>query len=413
MTVSATVRTNANASTETRLAREVEKEIMHLGEPTDAPLMTLLGGYRYEDGKGQPTTVSGKIRKEKTSEVTFEIIEKNPLFRTLYVYGVHAVGATTLQVYTSAALGTQAATDTQHITLGDMLYIKETGEQMFVIAKGVDGYSLTVRRGVAGSTAVALVGGETAYVHSWASKEGGSKRTITSQIAAGRTATTQILKRSFGVTETMRYVETLTSPKDWDEERMQAAYNLKLDCENSAWYAGGGSTTDANSNTVNFMSGVIPTIRTDSTRVFNCSGALTEQLFYEELMPKIFQYGPKVKTLFADAKLQALICTWPAGKAFITQKETEFGFDIVKLTSSFGELQIVLCGAFANFLPASKVGFGVVLDLKNVIWKVLRDWMMEDNTQTPGDDTREAQFKVEAGMLLKMIQFHSIIENIG
>jgi hypothetical protein len=374
--------------------------------------MTLLGGYRYEDGGATPKTVGGAIGKEKTIAVTFEIIEKNPLYRTLYVYGAHNSSTTALSIYT-ASTGVQAATDTQHVTVGDILYVKETGEQMFVISKGVDGYSLTVRRGIAGSAAAALVGAETIYISSWASKEGGSKRTITSQIGAQRSATTQILKRSFGVTETQMAVETITSPKDWDEERTQAAYNLKLDCENAAWYAGGGSTTDANSNPVLFMTGVIPTISSDATRVFDCGGALTEQMFFEVLMPQIFQYGPKVKTLFADAKLQALVCSWPAGKMFITQKETEFGIDIIKLKSPFGELQIILCGAFSNFLPASQVGYGVVLDLKNVVVKMLRDWIMEDKIQTNGDDTREAQFKVEFGMMLKMIQFHSIIKNIG
>lgn len=413
MTNATTYRTNANASTETRLAREVENEIMHLGEPTDAPLMTLLGGYRYEDGGATPKSVEGKISKEKTTEVTFEVIEKNPLFRSLWVYGAHNSSVTTLNISNVSGGATQqGTTDAYHVTVGDMIYVKETGEIMYVTAKA-SATSLTVRRGVSGSTPAALVGGETIYIHTWACKEGGSKRSMVSQLAVARTATTQILKRSFGITETMRAVETLTSPKDWDEERTQAAYNLKLDCENAAWFNGGSSSTDANSNTVLFMSGIIPTISTDSTRVFDCNGGLTEQMFFETLMPQIFLYGPKVKTLFADAKLQAKICSWPAGKAWITQKETEFGFDILKLTSSFGTLQIVLCGAFANFLPATQQGYGVVLDLKNVIWKVLRDWMMEDNIQTPGDDVKEGQFKIEAGMLLKQIAFHAIIKNIG
>jgi hypothetical protein len=412
MTVATAPRTNANASTETRLAREVAPEIMHLGEPTDAPLMTLLGGYLYSDGGGTPKTVNGVIKKEKTAEVTFEIIEKSPQARTLYVYGVHAVGATTLEVYT-ASTGAQAATDTAFSTVGDMLYVKDTNEIMLVIAKGVDGYSLTVRRGVAGSTAVALTGGETIYIHSWACKEGGPKRSIVSMLASPRTATTQICKRNFGITKTMQAVETLTSPKDWDEERTQAAYNLKLDLENAAWYNGGGSSTDANSNTVLFMTGVIPSISSDATRVFDCNSALTEQMFFQVLMPQIFQYGPKLKTLFADSKLQSLICSWPAGKAWITQRETSFGIDITELKSPFGTLQIVLCGAFSNFLPPTQVGYGVVLDLKNLAVRVLRDWLMEDNVQTPGDDTREGMFTVEQGIQLKMIQFHSIIKNIG
>ena len=413
MTIATSPRTNANASAETKLARDVAPDIMHLGEPTDAPLMTLLGGYRYEDGGAKPKTVEGKIGKDKTTEVTFEVIEKNPLARTLWVYGVHVVGATTLNISNVTGGATQdGTTDAYNVTVGDILYIKETGEQMLVNAKASSD-SLTVRRGIAGTTAVALVGGETIYIHSYACREGGSKRTITSQLAAARTQTTQILKRSFGISKTMEKVETLTSPKDWDEEMTQAAYNLKLDCENAAWFCGGGSSTDANSNAVLFMTGLIPTISSDPTRVFDCNGALTEQMFFQILMPQIFQYGPKLKTLFADAKLQALICGWPAGKAWITQRETAFGIDIQELKSPFGTLQIVLCGAFSNFLPASQTGYGVVLDLKNVVWRPLRDWYMEEGIETPGDDTREGQFVTEAGMMLKMIAFHSIIKNIG
>jgi hypothetical protein len=412
MTVATAPRTNANASTETRLARDIDKDIMHLGEPTDTPLMTLLGGYRYEDGGATPKSVEGKISTQKTTEVTFEVIEKNPLSRVLYLYGTHDASTTTIEVYT-ASTGAQAATDTQFITIGDVLHVKETGEEMFVIAKGVDGYSLTCRRGIAGSTATTHVAGETVYISSYACKEGAPKRTITSMLGAARTVTTQILRRTFGVTKTMEAVETLVNPKDWSEEMNQAAYNLKLDCENAAWYCGGGSTTDANSNAVLFMSGAIPTISTDATRVLNCGGALTETLFFQYLMPQIFQYGPKVKTLFADAKLVALISGWPAGKAWITQKETEFGIDVQVLKSTFGTLNIILCGAFSNFLTAAQAGYGVVLDLKNIIWRPLRNWKMEEDVQTPGDDTREAQIIVEAGLMVKMIQFHSIITNIG
>lgn len=400
-------RKNSDASTETRLAREVYKDMMHLGEPTDVMLMTLKGGYSYVEGGAKPKEVQGKIKTEPTSAVEFEVIEKDPLSRALTVTGAHNDSVTTLTVGASA-------TSAKNVTVGDLLYVKQTAEKMLVIAKAANGYDLTVRRGVSGSAASALVGGEDIVIYSWAGKEGGSKRSKISQLAAGRKQTTQIFKRSFGISETVANVELLTSPNDWDEEMTQAAYDHKLDIELSCWLGGGGSSTDADGNTVLFQKGVIPTIASDSERVLDCGKSLTESFFFGELMPKIFQYGPKQKTLIADSVLIAIINSFPMAKQQTTTKETDFGFDIQTLRSPFGTLNIALGGMFSNWLPASEQGYGVVLDLNNIVWRPLknRDTKMKENIQTPGDDVREGQFITEGGIMVKMIKFHSIIRNV-
>jgi hypothetical protein len=400
-------RSNANASTEGKLARDVYKEIMHLGEPTDAPLMTLKGGMRYDDGGGKPKEVSGKINTMETSNVTFEIIEKDPLARSLSAYAEINAAATALDVG-------HAATSAKHVTPGDTLYNKRTGEHVFVISKDSDGFTVNIRRGVQGTAAAIIEAGDEFYIDSWAGKEGGSKRALCSQIAATRTATTQILKRSFGISETMANVDTLVTPKDWDEEMTQAGYNHKLDIENACWMGGGGSSTDVNGNTVLFMKGVVPTIAADATRVFDCQRACDEKYFFEVLAPKLFNYGPKVKTLFADAPFIAKINSWPNAKQMTQQKETEYGFDIQILNTPFGKLNLILCGAFANFLPSSDQGYGVCLDLQHVYWRPLkgRDTKMKEGIQTNGDDAREGQFITEGGLMVKLIKFHSIIKNV-
>jgi hypothetical protein len=74
MTVASSNRTLAtNRDTETITRRFVDKEIFHIGEPTAFPLVTLLGGYQYED-KSKPKEVAGKIRKETAPQVKDEII---------------------------------------------------------------------------------------------------------------------------------------------------------------------------------------------------------------------------------------------------------------------------------------------------------------------------------------------------
>ena len=407
MTISNANRTSANATTEGNLKKDVSGELWHLGEPSAFPLMTLVGGELYTEGKTDPQKVAGKVKKEVADVPKYSVIEKNPLDRA-------GVAASAVADTTTTTVVTD---DNTIFRINDTIKNNNTGEFMLVTAVDSGGANLTCRRNV-GSTSFQIAANDVLKVVGNAFAEGAAKATLVSQLAAERERRLQIFKRSFGVTGTL--MQSLlyagkggkgANSAAWDEEMTQGAVNHKLDIENSFWYnPGADSSTNASNATVNLTRGVIAEI--GSTRTYKCGGSLDVDQFFGELSQECFKYGPRRKTLFADAKLRSLIDKFGRDKIQVKNMDTEFGLNVSVVESMNGVFEVVSCGTFAEYQPTDKTGYGVVLDLERVIYKHLseRDNHYEVDIQTPGTDAKEGQFLTECGLSLRSLDHHHIIQ---
>ncbi len=398
-------KTNANASTEELLAVDVTPIIWHVGEPTEAPLITLMGGLLYFKGKNKPESVPSLVKREIADEVAYKVIEKDPLARTLTVNG--AVADTTT---TTITLDSNTA-----LRVGDTIKNKtqEDGEFCFVTAVDSGGADITVKRNI-GSTTKEVADNDKFEIVGFAATDGGVKASIKAQLAAPRERRTQIFKRSFGVTDTLKNVVLETKNVDaWDEEKTQALVEHKKDMEYSFWYnPGADSTTDADTNTVNLTRGIVAELAGDSTITWEES--ISENDFFGPIAEQIFEYGPTKKTAFVDSRFKSIIGDWSRVKQQTRPKESVYGINIITLETNHGILDIMTNGVFNKFSPDTQKGLMVVLDLERVTYKHIknRDTKYEDMIQTPGTDAREAQYVTEGGLLLKSLLHHKLVKTV-
>lgn len=404
MTVATTSRTTGNASTEGILAQDISDIIFHVGEPSEAPLIALTGGKLYTTGDNKPKEVKGRIKREVSTEVDYKIVEKDPLARSLTVSSAVSDTTTTTVVTSSNS----------NATVGDTLYNKNTGEMLFVTAVDSGGANLTCRRNL-GSTSFTIGAADTLEIIGWAGRQGGSKRSMKSQLAATRTRYCQIFKRSFGVTDTLMNVLLETKSVDaWDEEMTQSLVDHKKDIEFSFWLnAAVDSSTDASSYTAYLTRGIIAEL--GSTYTTDCEGNLDEDKFFGTVCEDVFEYGPRRKMAFADSKFKSRFDSWARVKQQTKAMDTDYGLSVTEIETGHGILEVSVCGVFDKFFQDADKGYMVVLDLDRVVYKYInkRDSKYEADIQTPGDDAREGQFITECGVSLRSLAHHRIVKNIG
>jgi hypothetical protein len=404
MTLATTYFSVANANTEGRKAIEVDDVLWHVGEPTMTPLLTLVGGKLYKKGDDTPEEVAGKISKKMTTQVDFKVIEKESLTRT-----VQAAAAVADITTTTVVLDSNAA-----CTVGDILTNKMSGERLFVVAVDSGGANLTVKRNL-GATAFQIADDDVFFISGHASKQGGSKRTMKSILAAPRTRYCQIFKRTFGITRTLAASQLETKINALDEEQQQALVEHKKDIEFAFWAnAAADSTLDAAGSTVYLTRGIESELAGD-TYTTDCGGSMDEDYFFSTVMEDVFRYGPNTKVLFADAKMISRISGFQRVKLQAKVGENRYGQKVTEVFSNHGTLQVVPCGVYGQYKDQSQEGFGTVLDLDRVEMRFMenRDTKMEMDIQTPGDDVIEGQYYSEVGISLKSLLHHRIIKNIG
>jgi hypothetical protein len=399
MAITSSNRTSAtNRDTETIQKRQVAKELFHVGEPSAFPLITLLGGYSYVDGKSKPTDIAPKIKKESLGANKFEIIEKDPLARTVTTSAAVADTTTTTIVFASNS----------NIRQYDVLKNKATGEVVFVYVVDGGGANVTARRNL-GSTAFQIGAGDVFTIMGNAFREGTAKADQKSQLAAARIRYLQIFKRSFGVTGTLDMSEQEVDVSAWDEERLQAAYNHKLDIETSCWgNPAADSTTDA-TGTVYMSRGILAEIGASRTSFYD--GSLTEAYFFNSFAKDAFAYGGRRKALFVNADAMSAVTDFGRVKQQLKPMDTKYGLKITEIETGHGVFELTMCGAFESILPTAPGPYAACLDIDYVRFKSMekRDMKMEIDIQTPGTDAREGQFFSECGFLLQSLPNHRIL----
>lgn len=412
MTVATTSKTTGNLSTEGLLAVDVYDIIYHVGEPTECPLITLTGGLDYSSGENKPSKVAGKIKRKETVEVSYKVIEKDPLARTVQVNdsGFTADSTTT----TGLTLDSNG-----NLTVGDMIRNNRTGEVCLVYAVDSGGKDISVRRNL-GSTGYYINDDDVWTIIGWAGRQGGSKRSMKSQLAAARERYCQIFKRSMGVTDTAMQVVLETKNVDaWDEEQEQALVEHKRDIEFSFWFNPyADSSTDASAYTVYTTRGLVRELENYTTinsggQVIDGESDMTEEKFCGVFAEQIFAYGPQTKTIFMDAKAKSVFNSWERVKVRNTAKATDFGINVETLETGHGTLNVITCGAFDKCLHDSQKGYAVVLDLDRVHYRFIknRDTKFQEGIETPGDDAKEAQYITEAGLALLSLPHHYVVKN--
>lgn len=403
--------TAANQLSATFVDRDVEKGIAHIGEPSETPLTTLMGGLNYAKGGNTPENVPGKVGKEECTQQKVEVFERSPLSRT----------ATTAAAVADTATTTVVTTTNANIRIGDVLMntSQPFGEKVRVYAVDAGGANLSVRRNLGGTT-FQIESGDVFKVLASAWSESTEKTTVKTQLVAGRYSNLQITKRGFKISESALAIDVIAKEVNLkSEEQYVAMVEFKKDIEASAWFNPAlATTTDEDASSLFVASGIIETIRgfasidSSSARALEYDGgAPTEEFFTTQFAEKAFEFGNQTKAMFCDSRGKSILRNMYKGYQQIEQRTDKFGFRVLEIETNHGMLEVYSNGSFNTYLPETMKGFFCVLDLPYIKYRYLkgRDMRMMSNIQTPGGDYQEHMYISEFGWLLKNIQHHTIM----
>ncbi|KKL53189.1 hypothetical protein LCGC14_2277920 [marine sediment metagenome] len=213
------------------------------------------------------------------------------------------------------------------------------------------------------------------------------------------------------MTETARRTRLRTGDQIREAKREALQYH-NIEMERSFWFGGRDSAT-VNNKPLRTTEGFFGFMdRRASSRVVNPTSDTVDFGWLEEQMKNIFDYGSSEKMAFMGNQA-ALVIQQAVRKATsvaynLSQGQKEFGMNVTRLTSPFGELVMKTHPLFNRITsdwggsPAygSVDSWVAVMDMENVRYRYLegRDTKFDGKQETPGDDQMIGGFLTEAGI---------------
>ena len=137
----------------------------------------------------------------------------------------------------------------------------------------------------------------------------------------------------------------------------------------------------------------------------NSSGEYTEDEFDVDLQTA-FRYGSSTKFMFCSPMALSVVSSWGRDKLQTVPRANTMGVNITRYVSPHGELNLVNEKMFQDFSTAGTVwGEGldyskmaVILDMKNIYLRTLRDTILEMGIQENDRDSIQDQYMTECGL---------------
>ena len=312
---------------------------------------------------------------------------------------------------------------------GDLLYNENTGEIVRVVADPTLDTSVTVSRAFAGSTAAAMsatVVTKSPYlvVIGSAYEEGSTAPTGVNRDPTKRVNYTQIFRNTLEMTRTAAKTRLRTGDAVVEAKRECLQYHGS-DMERAFWFGKGQNTLTVNGKPARTTDGVINVI--DSGNVKDASVDYSSGLTMtglEEYMYNIFLFGSSEKMVFTGNRallvLQQVMrknSTWQ-----FTSGIKEFGMNVLRVTSPFGELVFKTHPLFneqrgSGTTTSSYYGMESwmwVLDMENISYRYLTDsdTKYQSDIGVDGLDGMKSGYLTECGLQTALPKTHYLIKNV-
>ena len=296
--------------------------------------------------------------------------------------------------------------DATFLKAGDLLQIEQTGEQVRVTTDPTQTTEIAISRsfGTVAATAVVFAAAGTnpnIRIVGSAYPENSLAPSERGYTAVERNNQTQIFRTAYGVSRTARKTQFRTGPKE-KELREKALIRHMQDIENTMWW-GQMTTTLIDGNPRRTMDGIDAAILADHTIVAPNDGI--DMDWVEERLKEIFVWGSSEKMAFmGNTALLAIQQSVRKNSNYeIFQNEKEFGMNVSRLVSPFGEL-ILKKHPFFNLYAGGTTGgtqyYGLdatcfVLDMDDIEYCYIDNTMHEAGIETPGQDGVKNAFLTE------------------
>ncbi len=315
---------------------------------------------------------------------------------------------------------TVVVADGSFYTPNTILLVEETGEHIFVTA--ASGNSLTVIRGLAGTSIVAI--DNTMHVQKIgnAHEEASAKPTAVTQQGAPRTNYVQIFRNGWAISGTAKAVKYLTGSKLAHNKNMCATYHAE-DIERSFIY-GKKAITTYNGQQFRMTDGILTQIEQYGGDVRSANNSSTAGNIsrgdLEDWIQAIFTYNvkdqPNERVAFAGNMALKTInrMAWLDGEYSFAQSETKLGVKIVEVMTPFGTLKL-MTHAMMNENPVWTHEI-YALHPGAIKKRVLRDTFPENYDKhgngIAGRDADEGAITTEAGIQVGAAKTMGIYRNL-
>ncbi len=323
--------------------------------------------------------------------------------------------ATTIPVVSGASLFKE----------GDVLRVEQTEEIIIVTANPVSDTSLTVARGVGGSTAT-LVDFDGAGINpnlmlmGSANEEGSNAPEGRSYNPTENYNQTQIFRDTFEVTGTMRETEMRTGDQvKEDKRRCMEKHATGIE---RAILFGRRATTTKNGKPLRYMNGIIPQIPSDNVVVPTSGNYSLVEL--ENYLRGLFTYGSYEKMCYCGNRFLLGVnqIVRKNGDYQLMPVSKEYGMNVRRLITPFGDLVLkthpmfnqISSGITSATVYNALDTWGLIIDWKFLKYKYLRnrDTKYQNDLTEIGLDGLRAGYLTECAIELAHPRTFGLIKGL-
>lgn len=324
---------------------------------------------------------------------------------------------------TLAAIATATDITVEDTTIwvpNTILMNEATGEHMFVTA--INGNTITVVRGLAGTTPAAVTVGDTLQSIGTGFEEGGGKPVAVAQRGESRTNYVQIFKNGWAITGTATAIDYVTGSQMATNREQCLAYHAE-DIER-AFLWGRKNVSILNNKQFRLSNGIVAQIEsygglvesaTDGTTAGNYSLKLLQN-FMRRIFDIRVKGMPNERICFCGSELLEIIqhMVMLDSTYNIEKRETEFGIEVTTIVGINGKLKFITHPMMVeNALWQHEL---YVLHPGLIRRRVLRDSWSEEfspkKQNSNGVDATEGYIAIEQGFEVKGAQTMGILRNV-
>lgn len=338
------------------------------------------------------TQLTMRLPTKKTSSPEFKLFEREHRSRWVRVNN----GAGYSSSDTSIVVDDGTAFDTDYIVL-----CVRTGERILVT--GVSSNTLTVTRGVVGSTAAALVDNDWFKILFERQEENGRSGTPLTTDYSTVVNFTQIFKVPYGLSRTNKNTAK-RGPEDLSEERKLALGKFKEDLEQAAIW-GKKRQEVASGDTYRYTGGFdefVTTNRLDAEGGLGWGdmGWITNT---------VTRYGGSKKVWLCGRDARQELDSLGLDYLQIKAEDNILGMAVDGVRTSFGEFMLVTHHGLEN-AEADRI---LIVDPAHIAWAIFMAMKHEANIQENDRDGEMHQFISEQGLWLDTEKAHAIVTGVS
>lgn len=381
--------------------------------------------YLYPNGKAPLTALTTAMKESSTDDPTFNWWELSLDDRRLTLgQNIAASAANTIETWTLNA-GDNAKT----FVANDVLLIEQTQEQVLVYADPVSDTSITVVRGWAGTTTVAvtfagaginpnLMGIGSSY------EEGSLAPTGVNYDPTQRSNNTQIFRRTLEITRTAQKtrLRTVDAVK---EARRQCLEYVGVDMERAFWM-GKKSSTTRNGRPCTTTAGIYNLMSSGNIYAASAQGqtGALDMDTLETYLELFFREGSSEKMVYTGNKgLLALQQIVRKNSQYTFESGIkEYNMNVTRVTTPFGSLVFKTHPLFTQNTGGTTAGvkyYGMntswfVLDMGEITYRYLTDsdLQYQGNLQAVGQDAMKSGYLAECGIELHFPSVHFLLTGV-